>query len=111
MTPFSIIIPTLNEESCIAGAIRAVRSQAPREIIVVDGGSADRTRDAAAGADLFLEAPRGRARQMNLAARHASCDMLLFLHADCSLEEGALGEAVRSLRQPGVVAGCFRQTV
>ncbi len=107
----TIIIPTLNEEHYIAQAIRAARALGPGEIIVVDGGSADRTREAAGGADFFLEAPRGRARQMNRAARQASGDVLLFLHADCSLEHGSLAEAARCLQQPGVVAACFRQTV
>ncbi len=109
--PVSIIIPTLNEEHYVAGAIRSARAQRPHEILVVDGGSSDRTRAAAAGADRFLEAPRGRARQMNFAARQASGEALLFLNADCALEEGALLDAERLLRHPGVVAGCFRQTV
>jgi rSAM/selenodomain-associated transferase 2 len=107
----SIIIPTLNEAACLAHTIGALRAHHPQEIIVVDGGSTDATRAAAAEADLFLKAPRGRAPQMNLAARHATGDILLFVHADCILEDGALRAAARCLRQPGVVAGCFRQTV
>lgn len=107
----SVVIPALNEESCLAAAVRSARRQRPHEILVADGGSTDGTRQAAFGADLFLEAPRGRARQMNAAAAQATSDVLLFLHADCTLEDGALEEAERCLQLPGVVAGCFRQTV
>jgi hypothetical protein len=35
----SIIIPTLNEESCLKDTLRLLRRQQPHEIIVVDGGS------------------------------------------------------------------------
>jgi rSAM/selenodomain-associated transferase 2 len=110
MTTVSVIIPTLNEESCLAQTLRALRQQGPCEIIVADGGSSDGTRGAAAGADRFLEAPRGRAAQMNAGAAAAGGEVLLFLHADCVPEAGALVEAVRLLR-PGVAAGCFHMRV
>src|SRR5262249_18494082 len=55
--------------------------------------------------------PRGRALQMNLGAAHATGDVLLFLHADCLLETGALEAVKRCLRRRGVVAGCFTMTV
>jgi rSAM/selenodomain-associated transferase 2 len=48
---------------------------------------------------------------MNHGAAHATGDALLFLHADCSLEEGALAAAERCLARRGVAAGCFRMTV
>jgi rSAM/selenodomain-associated transferase 2 len=108
---FSVIIPTLNEEGCLAETLAALRHERPREIIVADGGSTDGTRRAAAGADLFLDAPRGRAAQMNSGAARAGGDVLLFLHADCLPEDGALAEAERLLMRPGVAAGCFRMSV
>jgi rSAM/selenodomain-associated transferase 2 len=111
MTSVSVIIPTLNEERCLAETLRALRPQGPREIIVADGGSDDGTRRAAAGADRFLDASRGRAAQMNAGAAAATGDVLLFLHADCVPEAGALAEAERLLRRPGVAAGCFRMRV
>jgi hypothetical protein len=48
---------------------------------------------------------------MNLGASRATGDVLLFLHADCSLEAGALAAAGRCLRARGVIAGCFLMTV
>ena len=107
----SVIIPTLNEQDCLAEAISSVRAQAPREIIVADGGSSDGTRAAATAADRFIEAPRGRACQMNAGAARACGDVLLFLHADCTLEAGALADAERRLRRPEVISGCFAMTV
>jgi rSAM/selenodomain-associated transferase 2 len=107
----SVIIPTLEEAAGIADAIRSVRELGPHEIIVADGGSQDQTLSLAHEADLVLRAPRGRASQMNAGAAQATGKVLLFLHADCSLEEGSLTEACRLLDQPGVAAGCFSMRV
>jgi rSAM/selenodomain-associated transferase 2 len=107
----SVIIPTLNEAACLAGALRSVRAQKPLEILVVDGGSSDKTCELARAADRVLHGPRGRATQMNQGAAHASGDILLFLHADCTLEEGALSAAKECLERPGIAAGCFRMRV
>ena len=48
---------------------------------------------------------------MNHGAAHATGDLLLFLHADCTLETGALRAAAKCLERSGVAAGCFRMTV
>jgi rSAM/selenodomain-associated transferase 2 len=107
----SVIIPALNEAAGIGACIRSMRSQAPHQIIVVDGGSRDSTATAAAGADLVLSSPPQRANQMNAGAARASGDVVVFLHADCELEAGALAEVSRLLAQPGVIGGCFTMTV
>ena len=88
----SIVMPTLNEVAIIA---QALQSLAPlrdhgHEVIVADGGSEDGTQELAASlADRVVLAPRGRARQMNAGAAVASGEVLLFLHADTHLPEGA----------------------
>lgn len=107
----SVIIPTLNEESCLEETLLQLRPHRPHELIVIDGGSTDATCRLAATANLLLHGSRGRAAQMNLGAAHATGDVLLFLHADCSLEKGALEHAERLLRRQGVIAGCFTMTV
>jgi rSAM/selenodomain-associated transferase 2 len=89
---FSIIIPTLNEErtiqSCLL-ALQPIRSEC--EIIVVDGESIDNTRSlAVALADKVITSALGRSRQMNNAAREATGEVLIFLHADTRLPENAL---------------------
>jgi rSAM/selenodomain-associated transferase 2 len=107
----SVIIPTWNEENCLAETLRLLRQQHPQQIIVVDGGSSDATCRVAVGADVLLHGPRGRALQMNLGAAHARGDVLLFLHADCSLEAGALEQAERWAQKGEIAAGCFTMTV
>lgn len=89
---FSIIVPVLNEANGIGAALQALvplRRQGV-EVIVVDGGSGDATRELATPlADHVLTAPRGRARQMNAGAALAQGRVLLFLHADTVLPQGA----------------------
>jgi|SRR5947209_11914418 len=111
MTGVSVIIPTLNEAAGIAAAIATLRRQQPREIIVADGGSTDATVDEARAADVVLTAPRGRAAQMNAGAAHAQGEHVLFLHADCTLADGALAAICPALWRPRVIAGCFSMRV
>jgi rSAM/selenodomain-associated transferase 2 len=100
----SIIVPTLNEavgiERCLAELQPARRRG--HEVIVVDGGSDDATpRLARPLADLVLDAPRGRAAQMNAGAARARGEGFVFLHADTRLPQdgdsavcAALGSAL-----------------
>ena len=83
----SIIIPALNEAGSIEQVLMSVRALVmPAEVIVVDGGSKDNTRDLAQPlADLVIQSTRGRARQMNAGAAKATGEYLLFLHADTRL--------------------------
>lgn len=107
----SVVIPALNEEATIAAAIRSVSGSAS-EVIVVDGGSADRTMAIAAetGAKV-IRARSGRARQMNAGAAAAKGDVLLFLHADTTLPEG-FDEAISwNLEQPDVCLCAFRLSI
>ena len=48
---------------------------------------------------------------MNAGAALATGDVLLFLHADCSLEDGALGAAERCLHRRDIAGGCFTMRV
>ncbi len=104
----SVVIPTLDEEALIAGAVERAREAGVDEVLVADGGSRDRTRELAAraGAEV-LETPRGRARQLNAGAARASGDALLFLHADTTLPAGAGALIRRALGRAGTVAGAF----
>ena len=98
----SIIVPALNEARGIGASLRALAPLRARghELIVVDGGSEDRTREIAAPlCDRLLVAPRGRAAQMNAGARAAHGDALVFLHADTRLPEDADKEIVGSLEK------------
>jgi rSAM/selenodomain-associated transferase 2 len=79
------------------------------EVVLVDGGSTDATAAVAARSPKvrLLPSPRGRARQMNAGARAARGDVLLFLHADTLLPDGALAAVESAVGDPGVVAGRF----
>lgn len=104
----SVIIPVLNEEQTIASTLEALKRRAPNEIIVVDGGSADRTCAICARFGItILSAERGRARQMNLGARRARGDILLFLHADTRLPPSALADIEAALSDSRYVGGRF----
>jgi rSAM/selenodomain-associated transferase 2 len=97
----SIILPVLNEAPTLVEALHRLESwrAAGAEVIVVDGGSTDQSRElAAAGADRVLAAPRGRATQMNAGAAASAADLLLFLHADTALPAAAQA-ALRALPQ------------
>jgi rSAM/selenodomain-associated transferase 2 len=88
---FSIIIPTLNEEKTIASCLLPLQPLRDRyEIILVDAGSASSDYPYAHLADKIISSAKGRARQMNLGASHANGDILIFLHADTYLSDGAL---------------------
>jgi len=85
----SIIVPMLNEEAGIGATLSALH-ELGAEIIAVDGGSSDKSLEIArTQADQVVQAPRGRARQMNAGAALAQGDILLFLHADTTLPPAA----------------------
>ena len=106
----SVIIPTLNEEKALPEMLRHLLGQpGDFEVIVVDGGSVDRTGEIVRGEPgvRFLTAPQGRASQMNTGAQHATGNWLLFLHADTLLQEGALARLNSLETDATVQAGGF----
>jgi len=76
---------------------------------MADGGSTDATAAIAARSPQvrLVTSCRGRARQMNTGARAARGDILVFLHADTRLPDGALAAVGAAVSDPGVVAGRF----
>jgi rSAM/selenodomain-associated transferase 2 len=100
MTWISIIVPVLNEAQGISESLAALAPLRARghEVIVVDGGSSDKTPDLARrAADRVVSAPRGRASQMNAGAALARGEVLVFLHADTRLPEGAGARILQGL--------------
>ncbi|MBA3774425.1 MAG: TIGR04283 family arsenosugar biosynthesis glycosyltransferase [Ramlibacter sp.] len=105
----SIVVPVLNEAGGIEAPLRALAPMRARgtEVIVADGGSRDATVALARPlADQVLAAPAGRARQMNAGAAAAQADVLLFLHADTQLPDGA-DHLVRRALVAGAAWGRF----
>jgi len=120
----SAIIPCLDEETAIGKVVNAVLARDVSEVVVVDGGSRDRTVERAteAGARVIIELRRGygRAIQAGIAAVRSDADILVFLDGDGSdpaefipalvspiIADQAvfvLGSRVRGIREPGSLA-------
>ncbi len=106
----SIVVPAFDEAPNLRRLLPDLARVCPgAEVIVVDGGSRDGTGDVVTGRPgvRLLVAPRGRARQMNAGARQAGGDVLLFLHADTWLPDGAPVAIAAALADPGAVGGRF----
>ena len=84
--PVSVIISAYNSERFIADAIRTVHGQSarPREIIVVDDGSQDRTPEIATalGATVLKQGNAGSSAARNAGTRAASAPWVAYLDVD-----------------------------
>ena len=109
----SIIIPVLNEAAIIESTLKRLQNNPDVEIIVVDGGSSDRTVALAqkTGVTVIAISSTGRASQMNVGAALAKADYLLFLHVDTQLPTNYLKLVTDSLSQPQTVAGAFELAI
>ena len=90
MTLHTIVIPILNEEVEIQACLMQLQGLRARgfEVIVVDGGSVDKTPQLVEGlCDQFISTKRGRAAQMNAGAGQAKGEFIFFLHVDTQLPD------------------------
>lgn len=103
----SVTIITLNEEANIAAAIRSV--EWADEVVVVDSGSTDRTREIAAslGARVLTNAWPGFSEQKQFAVDQATHDWILSLDADERVSD-ALADEIRSILKTGPKEDGFR---
>lgn len=105
----SIIIPTFNEEKIIEKTLAHTSHLSPSpEIIVVDGGSTDNTRDISGNYATVISSPPGRALQMNTGSKFATGDILLFLHADTTISPDSLHQILTALKDTSVIGGGFK---
>jgi glycosyltransferase involved in cell wall biosynthesis len=107
----SIIIPTLNEEGLLPPLLDTVRQQKPaHEVIIVDGGSRDRTLEIARNRGVRTFVSRcGRGAGMAIGAEAARGDVLFFLYADSVLPSCALDRIDKVLAaDANIIGGNFR---
>ena len=106
----AIVVPALDEAHNLQGLLPDLARRWPdAEVVVVDGGSRDATVEVVqrhAGIRCLATAP-GRARQMNAGARATAGELLVFLHADTRLPDGALEAIQAAMRDPRVAGGRF----
>ncbi len=113
MTKISIIIPILNEAKIIANLLNHLIESSNKEniseIIIVDGGSTDGSQSIISNYKqiIILNSKKGRAKQMNLGAKHATGSILYFLHAD-SFPPKHFDQLIINEFNKGNEAGCFK---
>jgi rSAM/selenodomain-associated transferase 2 len=104
----SVIVPTFNDAANLPVMLRELSAHHDVELIVVDGGSTDHSVFVAEQFTSYVFIThRNRAAQKNFGARHATGDVLLFLHPDTFLLSGAVEEIQRRLIGSGAVGGAF----
>ena len=110
MKTVSIIIPAKNEEKylplCLDSIQRLDYPKEAMEVIVVDNGSTDRTREIAQlfGATLLRDDTKHVSGLRNFGAKSAKGEILAFLDADCMVEADWLRAAARYFDENDVVA-------
>ena len=115
MTRLSIIIPVLNEAQTLPKLLdhlqKTIAYPEATELIFVDGGSTDATLELLKNTEnsIMIHSGKGRAKQMNLGAQHATAPVLYFLHAD-SLPPKNFDDLILQEIEKGHQAGCFKMT-
>jgi len=106
----AIIVPVLNEIRTLPSLLEHLRywQQQGVEVLLVDGGSQDLTAQTAQALGFnLLNAPAGRALQMNIGADASQADNLLFLHADTRLPQNADKRVLSALTRSPLAWGRF----
>jgi rSAM/selenodomain-associated transferase 2 len=105
----SVIIPAYRDAEALALALAATDVSAANLIVSTAHDDDSLAALRAARPDIvWVDAPRGRAQQMNAGAAVATGDWLVFLHADTRLSAGWTDAIDSAHRDPRVNAGCFR---
>ena len=108
----SIIIPVYNEEDELVKNKSFYESlHGKAELLFADGESTDKSTEIAKRFGRVIYSKRGRGIQMNSAAKDASGDILLFLHADTRILVGSLQLIENAVHNENFVGGCLTQEI
>ena len=103
----SLIIPIYNESKTIDAMLSQLDAlPGDWEILFADGGSTDDTLARIGSRYPVLKCPKGRANQMNFAAKQASADVLWFVHCDSRIPMDAHSQISAAIEK-GARWGCF----
>lgn len=107
----TIIIPVLNEVELLPRLLKQFAAKPEIPIIVVDGGSTDKTVSEANQfqTKVLQSHIKGRSIQMNLGAQAATTEYLLFLHADVILPDNFFQVLEAFMNRKGALANCAIQ--
>ncbi|MEN1887186.1 bifunctional polysaccharide deacetylase/glycosyltransferase family 2 protein [Streptomyces mirabilis] len=108
--PVTVIVPAYNEKECIANTLHSLaRSTHPIEIIVVDDGSTDGTKEIAESLGLpnvrvIRQENAGKPAALNNGVRNASDDIVVMMDGDTVFEPDAVHQLVQPFADPGIGA-------
>ncbi|MFD5627746.1 bifunctional polysaccharide deacetylase/glycosyltransferase family 2 protein [Streptomyces sp. NPDC127072] len=111
--PVTVIVPAYNEKECIANTLKSLaKSTHPIEIIVVDDGSTDGTKEIAESLGMpnvrvIRQENAGKPAALNNGVRKASYDIVVMMDGDTVFEPDAVHQLVQPFADPeiGAVAG------
>jgi rSAM/selenodomain-associated transferase 2 len=108
--PLAVIIPTRALTAALARRITAVQGLLrPAEVVVVEPEAPDATVAVSTPPGCRrIRATRGRGTQCNAGARASTAELLLFLHDDTTLPDGAARLIDDAFAEPGLGMACFR---
>lgn len=111
MASISILIPALNEEVALPQTIANIAAMVPPpdEVLLVDGGSTDRTVALAqdAGFRVLSSPKRGRGAQINFGVERATGVVVCVLHADTLLPKDAISVIGETMADPRTALASF----
>ena len=97
----SAVVPVLNDAEDLDRLLADLRGVPDLEVVVVDGGSDDRSVDVAESADVLVTSPPGRGQQIRAGVDHASGEWLWFLHADSRVSRALITALYDRMAGPG----------